>query len=149
MLMLEYEPTFELLGVPLSWPVEVLNVAQLGMLVIENISVLPLGSVVVGVNWYFCPAVTLAAGEPEIVGEPEVALEVTLTENAAKEALLVPSLTEMPIFEYVPTFELLGVPLSWPVEVLKVSLLGMLVIEKVSVPPLGSVVVGVNVYFCP
>jgi hypothetical protein len=55
--------------------------------VIENVSVLPLGSVVVGVNWYFCPAVTLAGGVPEIVGEPEVAVAVTLTENAAKEAL--------------------------------------------------------------
>ncbi|HEV2443506.1 MAG TPA: hypothetical protein VGT07_13360 [Steroidobacteraceae bacterium] len=60
-----------------------------------------------------------------------------------------PSLTEMPIFEYVPTLELLGVPLSWPVEALKAAQLGMLVIEKVRVPPLGSVVVGVNVYFCP
>jgi hypothetical protein len=67
----EYVPTFALLGVPLSWPVEVLKVAQLGMLVIVKVSVPPLGSVVLGVNVYFCPATTLVAGLPEIVGELE------------------------------------------------------------------------------
>ncbi|HEV2443505.1 MAG TPA: hypothetical protein VGT07_13355 [Steroidobacteraceae bacterium] len=85
--MFEYEPTFEALGVPVSVPVELLKVAQLGVFVIENVSVLPLGSVVVGVNVYVCPAVTLADGVPEIVGGPEPPAAVTFTENEGREAL--------------------------------------------------------------
>lgn len=45
-----------------------LNVAQLGLLVIENDIVLPDGSVAVGVNEYAVAAVTLVAGVPEMVG---------------------------------------------------------------------------------
>jgi len=36
--------------VPLSWPVPVLKLAHDGLLLIENVSVMPLGSVVVGVK---------------------------------------------------------------------------------------------------
>ena len=65
-------------------------------------------------------------------------------EKAASEALCMPSLTEMTMLEYVPTFPVAGVPLNWPVLVLKVAHEGGLEIENVSVPPLGSVVVGVK-----
>ena len=54
-----------------------LKVAQAGMLVIENERVLPDGSVVVGVNEYPCPAVTLAGGVPEMVGGGAETLTVT------------------------------------------------------------------------
>ena len=64
--------------------------------------------------------------------------------NAGSAALEVPSLTLIPMFEYVPTFADAGVPLSWPVPALKLAHDGLLLIEKVSVLPLGSVVVGVK-----
>ena len=77
------------------------------------------------------------AGVPEIVG----AGDVTWIVNGASEALLVPSLTLMPMFANVPA--LVGVPLSWPVVVLNAAHDGLLVMLKVSVPPLGFVVAGV------
>jgi len=43
-------PTLEAAGVPERWPVVVLNEAQEGRFVIENVSVPPLGLDVVGVN---------------------------------------------------------------------------------------------------
>ena len=64
--------------------------------------------------------------------------------NAGSAALDVPSLTLITMFEYVPTLAAAGVPLSWPVPVLKLAQEGLLLIENVSVLPLGSVVVGVN-----
>jgi hypothetical protein len=69
---------------------------------------------------------------------------VTVTVNAAKEAEEEPSLVEIAMFEKVPTLALLGVPLSLPVVVLKLAQEGRLETEKVSVLPLGSVVLGVN-----
>ena len=62
--------------------------------------------------------------------------------NAGRAALDVPSLTLIRMFEYVPTFAAAGVPLNWPVPVLKAAHEGGLLTEKVSVLPLGSVVVG-------
>jgi hypothetical protein len=64
--------------------------------------------------------------------------------NADRAALDVPSLTLIMMLEYVPTSAAVGVPLSWPVLVLKVAHEGLLLIEKVSGLPLGSVVVGVK-----
>jgi hypothetical protein len=45
--------------------------------------------------------------------------------KAPNAALCVPSLTLMPIFEYVPVWLLVGVPDSNPVEVLKVAQAGL------------------------
>lgn len=59
---------------PLSAPVALLKVAQPGLLDTEKVSVVPLGAVAVGANMYFCPAVTLVMGVPEIVGGVEVPL---------------------------------------------------------------------------
>ncbi len=43
-------PALVLVGVPVSAPVPVLNVAQLGLLAILNVSVLPFGSLAVGLK---------------------------------------------------------------------------------------------------
>jgi hypothetical protein len=54
-----------------------LKIAQAGLFVIENDTVLPDGSVVVGVNEYPVPAVTLAGGVPDMVGGGAATLTVT------------------------------------------------------------------------
>ena len=43
-------PTFAAAGVPLSWPVFALNVAHDGRAEMLNVSVLPSGSLAIGVN---------------------------------------------------------------------------------------------------
>jgi len=48
--MFAYVPTSVLAGVPLSSPVPLLKVAHEGLLMIEKVSVMPPGFVVVGVN---------------------------------------------------------------------------------------------------
>jgi hypothetical protein len=55
-------------GVPDSLPVAVLNEAQLGRFVIENVSELPSGSLAKGVKLYGEVACTEVAGVPEMVG---------------------------------------------------------------------------------
>ena len=128
--MFEYVPTFELLGVPDRRPVVVLNVAHDGLLAILKVSLLPFGSLAVGVNAYALPAVTERDGEPLIVGgafdEPPA---LTAIANTGREAVVLPSLTVILMFEYVPTLLLVGLPVSWPVEVLNVAHDGRFVIE--------------------
>jgi hypothetical protein len=85
------------------------------------------------------------AGVPLIVG----AGVVTVIEKLGSEALLVPSLTEITMFEVVPALASCGVPESWPVLVLRLAQVGLPEIEKVSVLPLGFVVVGVKLYAAP
>src|SRR2546423_134925 len=136
-MMFEYVPTLAAVGVPLSCPVLLLKAAHEGWLLIEKVSVLPLGSVVGGVREECWPATTLVAGLPAIVGGPaDGAGAVTVMANAGSAALEVPSLTLIMMFEYVPTFADAGVPLSWPVPALKAAHEGWLAIEKVSAPPL-------------
>ena len=48
--MLENVPTFELLGVPYKRPFVVLNVAHEGLFAMLKLSVLPFGSLALGVN---------------------------------------------------------------------------------------------------
>src|SRR4051812_16475345 len=55
-------------GVPLTWPVAGVNVAQLGLLVISNVRVSSWASSAVGVNVYGVPTVALVPGVPMIVG---------------------------------------------------------------------------------
>jgi len=135
-------PASVLAGVPLSMPVVVEKLAHDGLLVIENVSVPPLGFVVVGVNEYAEPACTEVPGVPEIVGP--LAVAVTVIAKLGMLAEFVPSLTEITMPEVVPTSPLAGVPVSAPVDVENAAQLGLLAIENVSAPPLGSVVVGVN-----
>jgi hypothetical protein len=67
-LMVMPEAVPALLGVPVRLPVELLKVAQLGMLEMENVSAAPLESEVVGVNEYATPTCAFVGGVPEIVG---------------------------------------------------------------------------------
>jgi hypothetical protein len=95
-------PTFALVGVPASRPVLPLNVAQLGRFVIENVSVLPSGSLAVGWNAYAVPAVTVVAGAPDITGG-ELGGGFTTIENVGSDAVALPSLTLITMLPYVPT----------------------------------------------
>ena len=62
-------PTSSLVGVPVSAPVVVLNVAQLGLLVILKVVVsLVSASVTLGVKLYAASSFTVVAGVPEITG---------------------------------------------------------------------------------
>ena len=90
-------------------PDEVLNEAHEGLFWIEKVRAVALAAFVLGLNEYAVPAVTCVGGLPEIVRAA-----ATLIEKAASEALLVPSLTLMTIFEYVPALAAAGVPESWP-----------------------------------
>ena len=129
-------------GVPESCPVLALKLAQPGLLVIENVSGFPLGSVVEGVKLYADPAVTEVGGEPLMVGGLLEAF--TVIEKPGREAELVPSLTEITMPEKVPTLPEDGVPESCPVLVLKAAQDGFAAILKVRVMPLGALLVGVK-----
>ena len=52
----------------------------------------------------------------------------------------------MTMFEYVPMFAVVGVPLRRPVEVLKLAHDGRLEIAKRSVSPFGSLALGWKLY---
>ena len=82
---------------------------------------------------------------PEIVGA-RFGAELTVIVNAGNEALAVPSLTLIAILGNVPTFAVAGVPVSRPVVALNVAQLGRFAIANVSVPPSGSLAVGVKEY---
>ena len=71
---------------------------------------------------------------------------MTVIENGASEADALPSDTEITIPELVPTLEEVGVPVRAPVVLLKLAQLGLFWIEKVSLPPLGSVALGTKLY---
>jgi hypothetical protein len=135
-------PTLAAAGVPLSRPLPVLKPAQDGLLTMEKVRACPEGSVAVGVNEYAVPAVTLVPGEPEIVGPDEAA--ATVIANAGSEVLATPSVTLITIPEYVPRFDVDGVPLSCPVAMLKLAHAGLLMMENVMPLPAGSLAVGVN-----
>ena len=82
------------------------------------------------------------------VAEP-VAVPTTWMLNAGKLALIVPSLTLIVMFEYVPTCADVGVPLIRPVLELNAAQAGRFVIVNVSELPSGSAAVGVNEYAVP
>ena len=84
-------PTLAAAGVPCNRPVVVLNVAQLGLFVMLNVSVPPSGSFAVGVNEYWVPTVAVVGGVPEIVGG--IFDEVTAIENSGNGVDAFPSLT--------------------------------------------------------
>src|SRR5215831_3695872 len=86
--MLEKVPAA--VGVPLSCPVLVLNVAHDGLPAMLNVSAVPVsGSLAVGVNVYAVPTEALVGGVPEIVG----AVFGTVIENAGSAVVALPSLT--------------------------------------------------------
>src|SRR5512139_2147970 len=101
-------------GVPCRRPVLVLNVAQAGLFVMLNVSVVPaFASLAVGVNVYCVPTVAVVGGVPEITGG--VFEDATVIENAGSGVDALPSLTLITMFVNVPTLLAPGVPLSRPV----------------------------------
>ena len=72
----------------------------------------PSASAAVGRNVYAWPTVAPVAGEPEIVGARLVC--ATVTANAGRLVVAVPSLTLITMPVAVPTFAAAGVPVSVP-----------------------------------
>src|SRR3569833_1545317 len=107
MVIFAYVPRLVVPGVPESWPVLVLKVAQAGLLAIAKVNLLPSASEAAGWNEYVDPAWTAVAGAPVIFGGVFVGgaggIAVTGMENAAREAWLWPSLTLMTKSEKAPT----------------------------------------------
>ncbi len=69
-------------------------------------------------------------------------LGTTVIEKASSATLVVPSLTVMALFEYVPTCAPLGVPDNLPLAVLKLAQVGQLEIETVSGLPAALPIIG-------
>jgi hypothetical protein len=91
----------------------------------------------------FCVgAAQLTVAVPKVCGGAGAAATVIV--NAASAALVVPSLTVITIPASVPTSPVPGVPLIWPVEMLKLAQLGLFCTLKLSVLPLALFAVGVN-----
>jgi hypothetical protein len=70
--------------------------------------------------------------------------EATVMLKGFSEADAWPSLTLIPMFENVPTFELVGVPLIVPVAMLNVAQEGRFCTVKLSVVPDGPLALGVK-----
>jgi hypothetical protein len=80
------------------------------------------------------PAFTEVAGEPEMTGALLVVLTdpVTVMLNAGNVVLALPSLTEITMFEYVPTCDADGVPVREPEDELNTPHAGLPEIVYVS-----------------
>src|SRR5688500_2355597 len=113
-----------------------------------NISGSPSASAAVGVNAYCAPCTAVVSGVPPIVGA-RFAASLTEIVNAGSAALAWPSLTLITTAANVPTFAAVGMPCSRPVLELNVAQLGRFAMLNVSVPPSGSLAVGVNEYAAP
>jgi hypothetical protein len=148
MTMFEYVPTFVADGVPISWPVTLLNVAHIGRFWMLKPSVLLSASAAVGRKLYACPAVTEVDGAPLIVGAL-LAEPVTVSVNGVSPTPTLPSLTRIWMFEYVPTLAAVGVPDNTPVALLKVIHAGRLTMAKRSGSRFSSLAVGAKRYAAP
>ena len=117
--MLEVVPA--LVGVPASEPSALLNVAQVGLPWMLNVSGhRPRLRRRAGTRTTW-PTVALLAGEPVIVGARFVC--ATVIENAGRLVVAVPSLTLITMLEVVPA--LVGVPESEPSALLNVAQAGL------------------------
>ena len=89
------------------------------------------------------PAVTDRAGDPLIFGAVLVELAaLTAMENTGSDAVVLPSLTEILMFENVPVA--VGLPVSLPVDVLNVAHDGRPEIEYPNELPSASAPFGVK-----
>jgi hypothetical protein len=140
MTMLEWVPTCVDVGVPRNLPVDVLNVAHAGLLVMRNVRAWPSGSDAVGVNEKVWPTTTEADGVPPITGGLFAAEAVI--EKAGNEREIRPSLTEM--IKPLQVRARGGVPLSLPVVLLNVAQVGFQLMRNVSACLSGSDAVGVK-----
>src|SRR5262245_40147908 len=107
--MFAFEPAA--VGVPASWPVAVLNVAQLGRFWMLKPSVSPFTSLAVGRKLYAEPTFALPDGEPLMVGAVFVCVGAgvgvvlaafTAIENAGSETVFAPSVVEITMLANVP-----------------------------------------------
>jgi hypothetical protein len=125
----------------------VLKLAHEGRLTIRKVRALPLRSEADGAKEYACPATTLAAGVPVIVGGVVdggvLCAAVTVIRKGPTVATPTLSETLISISFVVPTSSAPGVPLSSPVAVLNVAQPGMLVMLNVSAVLRVSDTVGV------
>lgn len=145
-LMVMFEKVPATVGVPVSVPLHLSKLAQLGWLAILYTSGSPFASAAVGLKEYVLPIVAEVEGEPEMVGAT-FEVDVARIENVDKEDVLTPSLTLIEMEFHKPTA--LGVPESCPVEELKLAQEGLFAMEYVSVLPSGSAAVGRKLYCEP
>lgn len=73
----------------------------------------------------------------------------TVIANAGSERVLVPSLTEITMLDWAPTFAVFGVPKRRPVAALKDAQVGLFATENVILSRSASVAVGVKLYCVP
>lgn len=91
------------------------------------------------------PSVFWVGGTQRRVALPfDTVAAVTVIVKPASAADVFPSLTLTTMFAYVPTFVLAGVPLTWPVAILKLAHEGLFCTLKLSVSPFASLAVGVK-----
>jgi hypothetical protein len=146
--MFAYVPAFAAVGVPLSAPDSVLNVAHTGLFAMLKRSGSPSTSLALGWNAYVALITAAVAGAPEMTG----AVLSRLLARIAKlfsARVLTPSLTAMRMSAHQPT--VVGVPESRPVAVLKLAHAGLLAIVKrrLVLAVSGSVTAGRNEYAEP
>jgi hypothetical protein len=130
-------------GVPDRRPVDVLNVAQDGLLRTEKVSVRPSGSLAVGVKVYAVPTRAVVGGVPVMVGD-WFEFGLTVSEKEGSETLVLPSVTEMTMLLQIFACSAYGTPESWPVLVENDAKAGLLTIENVSRLPSESLAVGLK-----
>ena len=139
-------PTSSFVGVPDKVPVEVSKLAQLGLLVIENVRLSPTStSLAIGIKLYAESSSIEVAGVPEMLGASLVLFTVIV--NASSAVLVVPSETLIMTLAKLPTSSFVGEPDKVPVEVSKLAQLGLLLIANVRLSPTStSLAVGVKLY---
>src|SRR5215218_3143661 len=91
------------------------------------------------------PSVFSVGGVHDSVARPFETV-VTAIANALSAVAAVPSLTEIAMFEYVPTLLAPGVPDNRPVLVLNVAHAGLFWMLNASVSPSASAAVGMKLY---
>src|SRR5687768_10286415 len=94
------------------------------------------------------PSVFSVGGVQLIVAEP-FATAVTVIEKAARDAVALPSLTEITMPDVVPASLASGVPESVPAVVLNDAQAGLFVMLNVSASPSPSDAIGVKLYAVP
>src|SRR6267378_6088048 len=95
------------------------------------------------------PSVLVVGGTHTRLALPLTGIAATTILKGASAADVLPSLTLITMLANVPTLELVGVPLSEPIAMLKVAHEGMFWILKLSAPPDGSVTAGMKEKACP
>jgi hypothetical protein len=150
MRMFEYVPMCAVVGTADSWQTVLLKTAHDGGFCTEHFSASPFGSEIVARKPYQRPALIVVGGVPEIVGGRFVPVgPVTVIENGGSDAVDLPSLTLILIFEYVPTCAVVGIADSWQTVLLKTAHDGWFWIEHFSASPSASEMVALKAYHTP